>query len=291
MVTPTFVDTVLRQALTRDQYGANLSTVPPVRCKLFGSYRYGIPQPHSDLDLVCLLPNNLEDAFNLTLTVVLDRVAAFCKQHPLCSQVTKTTDTVKLRYQGHPVDIGLHVGNQRQHWGSRTTAYLKHRLSEDLPWVRRYCLLVADWACANSVCYDGRGSIGEKLKKVHWVFLALAYLQTQPMQPDMDEDLQPGHYLGKMLHFYKDFDFAHHYIDPGNVANTFQRRRGYRERSAMFLRDPLDGNNNLAQRVAPASVGHIQTKLHKSTQQLQHGRHRAFWQNGQLRLAQVTAGW
>ena len=57
----------------------------------------------------------------------------------------------------------LHVGNQRQHRASRTTAYLDQRLSQDLPWVRQCCLLGAAKAGEGAEAGVGKGDAADKI--------------------------------------------------------------------------------------------------------------------------------
>ena len=286
----------------------------------FGSHMYGLPLPSSDVDLVCVLPDNLE-SYRLSGKLVLERILKKCKGFELCTGVvnaTKFKSTVELRCANLRVDFTIHVGDVMKHRPSALSRHLGEWLDRMPSCVRDFCLLAVDWAKQCGACYNRKGTIKNLLKGVHWALLALAYYMYQASQgcsalsspaPGIDSEAAPLRLLKSMLEFYKAFEFEHFSICPLTMSNPFparsidssgstsplstmspQNEAQSKEKPAassplVHLCDPQDSTRNLAENVDAESLAQIREKLVLGTQRLAC---RGFWEEAQKRWDAYT---
>ena len=263
------LEMMVRATLSTTWEGQPTGVNLPFKLEFFGSRRYGVPLPSSDVDIVCILP----EEFHIVLSkkVFLSRMLHWIKREPLCTRVTdacKHKSTVEFRCAGMKVDFTLHVGDDLSHSPLALTLKLKQLLDSLPQLVRDLCLLTIDWAKRSGACFKGKGPIGKMLKGVHWLLLTLAFVLA-PRENPLPEAAPL--LLQKLFVFYSKFKFEQRIVDANvlwksTTENPFPHRVA--DTASMWLRCPLDATRNLAEHVDTDFLTHTRKLLLEGVQSM-----------------------
>ena len=234
----------------------------------FGSRVYGNAVPSSDVDVVCELPYDLHHKWGLDKTIVLERFLHQLNADRRCLDVEDIIQekcTVSFRFVNLTCDLTVSIGNvMRFHGPTMFTLAVKEKLDIFSDQFRDLCRLVVSEGRRLDLCWNG-GSIGTKLKPVHWVLMTHAWYQWfRKTRNDLACFPLPV-LLMKVFSFYAyEFDFAKLYIDVGQDP-AFQARPSGVSGATMWLNDWTRTNRNLADKVDQWRINNIKRKLKDAT--------------------------
>jgi len=221
----------------------------------------------SDLDIVCVLHTNClnNDAmvkwFLFRLREYLYALPEFNRSNIEDQIVGKKTIRCKFDQQ-LVVDITVHAGDgqhdETTHWPSLTTAAVTFILNTVTSKVHKLCLLVVILAKQLDVCWDRIGSVGSKLKTVHWVLLTLAWWKQNEVEDQGVEDQGLFDTLFWFASFYAEFAFEDQCI---SALHGIERRQNPNMMYPLWLCDPTDGSANLGCRVTQEELVRIKEFL------------------------------
>ena len=239
---------MVQDALSTTWEGQPNEAEIPFKLEFFGSRRSEVALPSSDVDIVCILPQEIY-CF-LSKKHFLSRMLQWIEREPLCTSVKdacKAKSTVEFKCAGMKVDFTAHVGDWVGHTPLALTWHLKELLDQLPQLIRDLCLLTIDWAKRTGACFKGKGSIGTRLKGVHWLLLTLSFVLAPPtLDKNSHSDAAPL-LLRQLFEFYGTCAFENRAVDS-RVLRKNMTEIPFRHREvdavAMWLHCPLDTSGN-----------------------------------------------
>jgi predicted nucleotidyltransferase len=194
--------------------------------KRFGSRVYGGQSPRSDLDVVCVLPEDDTSCHEARIHKFLKAMLDILQQDAGCTRVHDAIEgkwTVQFSFANMPVDFSAYCGPvEGGHSQSQLTARVARRISTFPVLANTLIRLVTDFAKRTHVCWNKKGPLGTQMKSIHWVLLVIAWWSWRfPDGRGSTADLSLGAMFVEVLEFYSQFRFEKWIINAFSLRRPF----------------------------------------------------------------------
>eukprot|EP00397_Hematodinium_sp_SG-2012_P005688 GEMP01005710.1.p1 GENE.GEMP01005710.1~~GEMP01005710.1.p1 ORF type:complete len:671 (+),score=115.65 GEMP01005710.1:824-2836(+) len=270
-----------QDVMTKVSEVCNTVSTEPITLDRFGSRVYGVFLPMSDADLVMHLKEENEPGKEL-LQQITDHLKGLDGFTAVKNVPVKST--LNFTYLSMKVDLTF-VAPGKEHsptiFTNRVTVLLndcdiilQHAFAFNRIHIvdpcRAFCLLVVDWAKGNDICYR-KGSIGTKMKAVHWVLLACTFVMfTEKGQMAGSTTIED--YLKLFFQFVTFFPFGTHELCPfadDDRACIVARQSRKEKLSPMYIQGLHDDNlvyhvDQTAKALAVQKAAAARDEVHKA---------------------------